>query len=178
MNKHSERLKRAWITRRRNGNDAPWNKGIKGKQVAWNKGLTKEDCPILNRMGFIKGHEFYGDKEVLIKLSKERVGEKHPNWKGGITPVLLQIRHCFEYRQWRSDVFTRDGYTCQDCGDVGGKLEAHHIKEFSMIIHENNIMDLQDALECEELWNINNGKTLCRECHNKTPHFELTQYTA
>ncbi len=89
-------------------------------------------------------------------------------WKGGITPVVMQIRGCFKMRQWRSDVFTKDNFTCQDCGVRGGNLEAHHIDRFSDIIKRNNITSLREALSCEELWNINNGQTLCVKCHNKT----------
>lgn len=33
------------------------------------------------------------------------------------------------------------------------------------IQEENNIKTLEDAENCEELWNINNGRTLCRNCH-------------
>jgi len=55
------------------------------------------------------------------------------------------------------------------------ELEAHHIKEFTIIINENNIDTLDKALDCEELWNINNGKTLCRKCHKEIKH---VQYTA
>ena len=90
---------------------------------------------------------------------------KNINWKGGITPLTKQIRHTFEYRQWISDVFTRDDYVCQDCYIKGGRLEAHHIRLFSKILEENNIKTLQEALNCSELWSINNGKTLCKECH-------------
>lgn len=114
-------------------------KGRKGKP-SWNKGL--------------KGY---------------KAGEKHYNWKGGITSLELQIRHLFEYRQWRSDIFTRDDFTCQECSKRGGNLEAHHCpKSFSEIMKEYKIITLKQALNCEELWNINNGKTLCQRCHNKT----------
>ena len=44
-----------------------------------------------------------------------RRGSKNNKWKGGITPLVQQIRHCFKYRQWRSDVFTRDSYVCVLC---------------------------------------------------------------
>lgn len=113
---------------------------------------------------------------VGVKLSIERrkkigeghKGEKNFRWKGGITPLVLVIRHCFQYRQWRSDCFTRDNYTCQICGLRGGILNAdHYPKMFTEIFHENNIKSLEQALECEEFWNINNGRTLCRECHIK-----------
>jgi hypothetical protein len=30
---------------------------------------------------------------------------------------------------------------------------------------ENNIITLEDAFGCDELWNLNNGITWCKECH-------------
>ncbi|MHA1483149.1 MAG: HNH endonuclease [Candidatus Heimdallarchaeaceae archaeon] len=102
------------------------------------------------------------------KMSEAHRGEKAYQWKGGISLLSRFIRHCFKYRQWRSDVFTRDDFTCQECGVRGGDLEAHHIKPFYKIIKENNIKTLQGALDCEELWNINNGRTLCLQCHRKS----------
>ena len=110
-----------------------------------------------------------GSKCFECDLGGSRRGKNNPNWKNGITPLTRQIRACFEYRQWRSDVFTRDDFTCQDCGVRGGNLEAdHYTKQFSVIFHENKIKDLQQALDCAEFWNINNGRTLCEKCHNKT----------
>jgi len=97
-----------------------------------------------------------------------RTGEKCSLWKGGISVLSNQIRTCFKYRQWRSDVFTRDDFTCQECNIRGCYLEAHHIKRFVDIIREYKLKTLEEALVCEELWNINNGRTLCRKCHDKT----------
>jgi hypothetical protein len=94
--------------------------------------------------------------------------EKHWNWQGGKTILSSQICSLFKNRQWRSDVFQRDNYTCQECGIKGGNLHCHHIKQFAIILDEYNIKTLEDAINCEELWNINNGLTLCRECHRKT----------
>lgn len=52
------------------------------------------------------------------------------------------------------------------CNIRGGKLEADHCpKSFSEIFRENKIQSLEDALNCEELWDINNGRTLCKNCH-------------
>ena len=118
------------------------NSGSRGKP-AWNRG----------REGFL-------------------AGKKHYNWKGGITPLVLQIRHCFKYRQWRSDIFTRDNFTCVLCEIRGGYLEAdHYPKRFSTIFHENKITSLEQALACEEFWNINNGRTLCESCHKSIPTY-------
>ena len=88
------------------------------------------------------------------KLREERLGEKGSNWQGGITPINAKIRNSNEYRLWREAVFKRDNWTCVNCKKVGGDLEAHHIKEFSKYP--------------ELRFNINNGITLCCECHKKT----------
>lgn len=79
-----------------------------------------------------------------------------------------QIRKCFKYRQWRFDIFTKDDFTCQICGKRGGYLEADHFpKTFLNILRENNIQSFDDAIMCEELWSLNNGRTLCKNCHGE-----------
>lgn len=107
-----------------------------------------------------------------IMREKNFTGKNNHNWKGGITPLVLQIRHSYKYRQWRSDVFTRDDFICQECGRRGGHLHAHHIKSLSLIMELNDITTFEQAFECSELWDINNGITLCNkhhwELHSKT----------
>jgi 5-methylcytosine-specific restriction endonuclease McrA len=103
------------------------------------------------------------------KLSQR--GEKSWLWKGGISPVNHQIRQCLEYKNWRRDVYGRDNHTCIWCGKVGGRLNADHIKPFSKIMEENNIKSLEQALLCEDLWNTDNGRTLCFECHKQTDNY-------
>jgi len=114
-----------------------------------------------------KGHKVREDVKEKIKNSISK--EKHPNWKGGITPIVYQVRNSFKYRQWRSDIFTRDNYTCVNCNLRGVYLEAdHYPKRFSVIFREYKIKTFNEAMDCDELWNINNGRTLCKKCHNKT----------
>lgn len=114
-----------------------------------------------------KKHSEEWRKKIGISLQ----GEKHPKWKGGVVPMYEKIRKSFEYRQWRSDVFTRDNFICVLCGVRGGKLQADHIKRFVDVLVENGIKTFEEAVGCEELWNINNGRTLCIECHKKTDTF-------
>jgi hypothetical protein len=108
-------------------------------------------------------------KRRMSEIRRGFTGPKSGNWKGGITPLVLLIRHCFEYRQWRSDIFTRDEFTCVLCGKRGGgTLHADHFpKTFTAIFHENGIKTIEDALRCQEFWNINNGRTLCEKCHRE-----------
>ena len=45
------------------------------------------------------------------------------------------------------------------------RLEVHHAKTFNDICNENNVTTLEQALECRELWNLNNGFSICYKCH-------------
>ncbi len=107
-------------------------------------------------------------EETKKKIGKAHKGKKCHFWKGGISKLVETIRASFQYRQWRSDVFTNDDYICRICGKKGGQLEAHHIKFFHIIIEENDIKTIDEAIACSELWDLNNGITLCKECHKKT----------
>lgn len=102
------------------------------------------------------------------KIAESQRGSKGHNWLGGITPLVKVTRGCFVYRQWRSDVFMRDDYTCTLCGLRGSKLNVDHVKPLSVIFHEYALSSFQEVLDCAELWNINNGRTLCESCHRKT----------
>jgi 5-methylcytosine-specific restriction endonuclease McrA len=97
---------------------------------------------------------------------------QHPwNYDGGKSKLRVRMWHSWKYRQWRSDVFERDNYTCQWCGEKGSRLEAHHIEELFLILKENNIKTIEEALLFEKIWNINNGLTLCVKCHNTTKKY-------
>lgn len=96
-------------------------------------------------------------------------GKDSPRWKGddAKTSLTQRIRHSLEYKAWRDAVFVRDNWTCQFCGQWGGKLVAHHIKSFALILEENNIKTFEQAQACQELWDIDTGITLCKKCHCK-----------
>lgn len=109
----------------------------------------------------------YSEAERLEKSLKSR-GPLGNNWQGGKTELNLSIRNSFEYSQWRTSIFNRDNFTCQTCKKVGGKLNVDHIKAFTQILRESNITSKDEALMCTELWDIDNGRTLCKPCHIKT----------
>lgn len=92
------------------------------------------------------------------KASLIRKGETNNNWRGGITTESQLLRKSPAYREWRGAVFERDNYTCVECGDNRGRnLNADHIKPWSFF------PDLR--------FDVDNGRTLCVPCHQKTETF-------
>jgi len=115
-----------------------------------------------------KDNPFYGKHHSEESKEKKRLanlGSNNPRYIDGRRPLVLRIRNSGKYKDWTMSIFKRDNWVCCDCGNRGGVLEAHHIKSFSDIWTENNIKTYNEAIECKELWLIENGKTLCKNCH-------------
>lgn len=74
--------------------------------------------------------------------------ENHYLWSGGQSERMSP-----EYRKWKKSIHVRDKYLCRCCLS-GQKIRAHHILPFSKYKNQR--------------WDINNGITLCHNCHVKT----------
>jgi len=96
---------------------------------------------------------------VITDEERERrrqrmMGENNPMWCGGDSD---RERRNSAYKNWRIEVFKRDGFTCQSCGYFNGcgekrkDLNAHHIVPW---------------IESIELrYEVSNGKAVCVPCH-------------
>ncbi|MCX5781780.1 MAG: NUMOD3 domain-containing DNA-binding protein [Elusimicrobia bacterium] len=129
----------------------------KRKISKWHKGKHHSDETRRKISESHKGSKnyLYGkhlSEETKKKMSEVHKRENNPNWKGCITPENDRIRKSREFRLWREAVLARDNYTCQKCGQKGGKLQSHHIFNFA------TYLDLRFA--------IDNGITLCKDCHS------------
>lgn len=113
-----------------------------------------------------------GNSESKIGLY---IGEKHPNWQGGITGLHKRLREAF-YVQQVPKVLARDWYHCQLCGSKE-HLQVHHKIHFTDILHRilNEHPDLDPIVNQNELYDIamqdkefndlDNLVTYCKECH-------------
>lgn len=115
-----------------------------------------KNCEVCNKEYYIKLSQSHLRRTCSRECSailhgKEKSGENHWKWRGGVTTEHTKIRMSIEYRLWREAVFARDNWTCQECGIKGGELHPHHIKPF--------------ALYPELRFAIDNGQTLCVVCH-------------
>jgi hypothetical protein len=158
--------------------NVPWIKGKKIPQLQrennpmW-KGRVTKNCVICNK-------EF----EVAPWLERKRfcshdcyhkwhIGRNSPVWTDNYKKKFRnRLMALPEYVKWRSDVFKRDSYTCQDCKESSsGSLEAHHIIPLFQLIKQFSITDIEQARKCKELFEVSNGLTLCRKCHRKTDSY-------
>lgn len=127
---------------------SPWNKGLKGLKI-----------------GTVKGTKFTEEHKRNLSLSHKgkMLGNKHPQWKGGITPENHRIRTSDEYKKWRMNVLKRDNFTCVNCGFKSKKSKSAGYKECD--IRVDHIKPF--SLFPEERFNIDNGRTLCVPCDKK-----------
>jgi 5-methylcytosine-specific restriction endonuclease McrA len=117
-------------------------------KTAWNKGLSPSQNTRKKISDTLKG------RPLPLSTRQKMMGRIPWNKGNGNKEYFAKkIRNSFEGRLWRKAVLERDNYACVWCGSTK-RLETDHIKPF--------------ALFPELRFAIDNGRTLCHECHKKT----------
>lgn len=125
------------------------------KNIKRTKQIRKYYCITCRKeIGYNSWH--YGTqlcKSCSMKKAKKDSwkGKNNPKYIDNRTPKNHKIRTSSNYYQWRNKIFIKDNYICQNCGQYGEQLNAHHIEAF--------------FVSPKLRFNINNGITLCEKCH-------------
>ncbi len=131
---------------------------IRSKLVAYGCRMRPSYEISVKQKTYLKAH---GKVRQLCKtgkfqknMSARLQGIPVEEWKGFITPENKRLVASPEYRQWQKTIFNRDGRTCQLCGKTKCPIAAHHI--YPKAKYLGKVLD------------VDNGITLCNECHYKT----------
>jgi 5-methylcytosine-specific restriction endonuclease McrA len=132
----------------------PWNKGkshsinVRMKISESLKGIkrTEKFKENLRKQRTGKKLSLQHRKKLSLAKTKER------KFTGFKSTENHRLRNSIEFSNWRTAVFKRDDFTCQNCGIRGSvTLEPHHIKSFA------DFPKLR--------FDIDNGITYCKDCH-------------
>jgi 5-methylcytosine-specific restriction endonuclease McrA len=153
-----------------------WTKGFKPEYVVWNKGktlsleirkkiseatkkaMTLKICSkiSLSKVGTHQTEEHR--KAISLGNKGKTAGSLHYNWKGGNPITIGDTTYTDRARvEWRLNVYRRDGFLCRGCKTPGKRLNAHHI--------------LPKSVFPERQFDVDNGMTLCVDCHSKTDSY-------
>ena len=105
--------------------------------------------------------EQYGVENVMqVEEFADKVsGENNVNWNPDKpSEERVKARSEGSSYKWTKKVFEKDSYMCQICGSKTGNgkrvnLEAHHLDGYNWNV--------------EGRYTVDNGVTLCKECHSK-----------
>lgn len=112
-------------------------------------------CDYCGSIGYVTPHRFEKcDKHFCSKDCKHNYqrGESHPRYNKELSDEERENRREYEeYHIFVAEVLKRDEYTCQISGQVGGRLEVHHLNGYHWFK--------------EGRTDVNNGITLSHEVH-------------
>lgn len=150
----SDKARKIAETLKRKGISPPSNKGKK---------FTKEHVQKIIDAKRANG-SLYHTKETTKKIQASR---KIYYDKIGRTSKTRDIVESTErYREWRLLVLSRDKYKCVECSSTNNLQVNHKIPLDHFIrLAENSIERL---FEFSNLFDIDNGETLCFDCHKNT----------
>lgn len=100
-------------------------------------------------------------RNISLAQTGKKVGQKNPNWKGGVSAENFKLRNSAQSKNWKIAVLEKSGHRCSICGVLQDttceccgtkiRLHVHHIKSFS------GYPELR--------FDVDNGEVLCPKCH-------------
>lgn len=100
-------------------------------------------------------------RKMSVAKKGKYTGAENPNWKGAEITDEVRERRSYKAKVWRQECLTRDKFTCTVC-ESKKNLHVHHILPF--------------ATHPDRRWDINNGQTVCANCHEKIHNRSFPYY--
>ena len=112
-------------------------------------------CKIDGNIWFSSWHNILANNNGCPECKRiSFLGENNPRYNPNLTEHEREIgRNYSDYFSWRTDIFIKYNYTCQNCNTRKGSLNAHHLNGYDWCI--------------EERTDIDNGVLLCESCHKE-----------
>ena len=170
-------MKKPWLTQRNLTDNPVWRPEVRAKISRAMKGNknclgrkmsaeTRQKIAIANTGKKQSEATRQKKREIALRLGSKPpqlqhtwTGNKHPRWKGGLTPERQKDFRSPEYLAFVKSVLERDNYTCQRCGAKNGT--GYHV---ALQVHHK----IPYAERPDLRYDIDNGVTLCFDCHNLT----------
>ena len=147
-----------------------FSKMSKKEKKAYTKAANKKSKELAKKGNWGFQKTWKEERKLMMKYINENVdkiiknrtngmkgvtGKDHHNWNPDLTAEeRTKKRRKLQRINWRKNIFKRDNYTCQICGDdTGGNLVAHHIYSYMDYPKKRALLE--------------NGITLCENCHKE-----------
>jgi len=109
-------------------------------------------------------------QEQKNAIRDRMIGDKNPQWKGGITSFIYRIRQLKQYKKWKEAILKRDYPLFTPKEIKRFQIQVHHIESVKNLIDKNNLTTIEEVIKTDKFWDINNGIAL-----RKGEHFLITQ---
>lgn len=140
-----------------------------GETVVWSRlqehGITVDASPDYGHRRKPGSQHSLAHLEAIRSAAKARrgkyVGERNPNWKGGISGVARHGRNNSDHAYWKKRVLAKAGYKCERCGIA----QDHYCSCCGQYVRLHVHHKLHYRSHPELRYEDSNGEALCATCH-------------
>ncbi len=130
--------------------------------------VLKEKMEANNELKKIRREDEKEARKIAQQMRQEEVQNKKQEEFQRKSDFMDRIRQTPRYQRWKEEVQEKCGNKCQiDKSHADRYAEVHHLVSLYKILKQNNIVSIEGALGCRQLWDIDNGIVLCKECHDQ-----------
>lgn len=109
-------------------------------------------------------NKFKYESQKQFYCSWSCMQQEKSSYKESYKKISHYLRTTSSYLKWKNAVLDKDNHKCIECGSEDD-LQAHHVYSLYDICKENNF-NIEKILNSEIFNDVNNGKTVCVQCHH------------